>query len=81
MNKYEKSLNQYCNYCKTSKANCNKNKCNRYNTIKELVDATNEPLTLIIELLADIELNDLKHVKRACNELIRIKTILKEVEQ
>lgn len=79
MNKYEKALNQYCSYCKTSKANCNKNKCNRYNTIKELVDATTDPVKLIIELLGGIELNDLKHVKRACNELIRQKT-LKEVE-
>ena len=81
MNKYEKALKQYCNYCGTSKANCNKNKCNRYNTLKELVDATSEPLTLINEWLADFDLNDLKHIKRICNELIRLKTIIKEVEQ
>ena len=79
MNKYEKSLKQFCIHCSTSKANFKKDKCNRYSNIKELVDGSNDPVKLIIELLGGIELTDLKHVKRACNELIREKT-LKEVE-
>ena len=43
MNKYESSLKQVCLQCKTKPANCNKNKCVRYNTLKELVDKTNRP--------------------------------------
>ena len=42
MNKYESSLKQVCLQCKTKPANCNKNKCVRYNTLKELVDKTIE---------------------------------------
>ena len=37
MNKYEKSLMQICLQCKTKPSNCNKNKCVRYNNIKELI--------------------------------------------
>lgn len=43
MNKYESSLKQVCLQCKTKPANCNKNKCVRYNNLKELVDRTNKP--------------------------------------
>ena len=43
MNKYESSLKQVCLQCKTKPANCNKNKCVRYNNLKELVDRANRP--------------------------------------
>lgn len=43
MNKYENALKQVCLQCKTKPANCNKKKCIRYNTLKELVDKTNNP--------------------------------------
>lgn len=42
MNKYESALKQVCLQCKTKPANCNKKKCVRYNTLKELVDKTKE---------------------------------------
>lgn len=38
MNKYESALKQVCLQCKTKPANCKKNKCVRYNLLKELVD-------------------------------------------
>lgn len=42
MNKYENALKQMCLQCKTKPSNCNKNKCNRYNAIKELVEMYNK---------------------------------------
>ena len=42
MNKYENALKQMCLQCKTKPSNCNKNKCNRYNAFKELVEMYNK---------------------------------------
>ena len=55
MNKYESSLKQMCLQCKTKPQNCNKNKCTRYNNMKELVDLHNQQID-VVEKLKEIGL-------------------------
>lgn len=47
MNKYDSSLKQVCLQCKTKPVNCNKNKCVRYNNIKELISNNDKYLQLV----------------------------------
>ena len=37
-NNYNNALRQFCLYCKTKPANCNRDKCNRYNTFKKCIE-------------------------------------------
>ena len=82
MNKYESALKQVCLQCKTSKNNCNKNKCVRYNNLKELVMITTmDAKDVITSALNDLSLSDLKYIKRAINETIRVKTLIEQQEK
>ena len=82
MNKYESALKQVCLQCKTSKNNCNKNKCVRYNNLKELVIITTmDAKDVITSALNDLSLSDLKYIKRAINETIRVKTLIEQQEK
>ena len=82
MNKYESALKQVCLQCKTSKNNCNKNKCVRYNNLKELVSFTTMDVKdVITSTLSNLSLSDLKCIKRALNETIRVKTLTEQQEK
>lgn len=82
MNKYESALKQVCLQCKTSKNNCNKNKCVRYNNLKELVSFTTMDVKdVITSALNDLSLSDLKYIKRAINETIKVKTLIEQQEK
>ena len=82
MNKYESALKQVCLQCKTSKNNCNKNKCVRYNNLRELVMITTMDIKdVITSALSNLSLSDLKYIKRAINETIRVKTLTEQQEK
>lgn len=50
MNKYESSLEQICRQCKTKPQNCNRNKCVRYNNMKQLVELHNRQIKVVEKL-------------------------------
>ena len=82
MDKYESALKQVCLQCKTSKNNCKKDKCNRHSSLKELVDRNKlTPQEKISTLLFDLNLNDLKVVRRMITNLINKKTLEERKEE
>ena len=76
MNKYESALKQVCLQCGTNKNNCRKDKCVRYNALKELV--VESCMTIndrVVRLLVELDLESLKACRRTINSLINKKTL------